>query len=875
MFSMLLATTPASFVFAEDPTSSASTTTSPVENSSSPSGDATITTGDAVSVTDAVNVVNTTATNPSTTPEQTSGESLPASEQGQAQNSESSATTTPTTVSADILNEAEVLNNASGTASTGDNSATSNSGDATVSTGNAVSTVNIANVVNTTIFNSQGFILLLNGLFGEVGTIDTRPLMSGNSNPTIPCGGNCAFFPSSVNLNSSSTASVTNNIIARASTGSNGAEGDNAFIDTGEAFAGVNLVNIANTNITNSSYMVVAFNNLGDWGGDLVLPGKEYWSKFFNPAAPSLNQNSNGGGSSVSVGSENSANVENGVGVVSDTGGNGAETEGGGASIHTGEAVSSSNVVNSVNKNFFGSDSFLVVFRVFGNWTGNVFSAPPGMSWQETEEGLQIMYDEDTANQQISGGTDGSESNNSDSGASISVTNKNDASIKNNVTVYALTGANKAKGDSGAAVATGDAYAAANIVNLANTNIFGRNWILAVFNIFGNWSGNVAFGRPDLWVGTEIMAKPEGVEPGSSVDYKFTIANRGDADASNVILENRFNSRLVSFRGFQAGSTLAGTDPDRFDLGGIPAGAVKEFTYSAQISRDAQYGNTNVANQARVYSYEPDGDTADNADYASLLVHSNILAQDGVTVNFTPEAALSVKKLNNAPFGVNASSTVGYTITIENRGGPAYHAVLEDVLKNEAGEVVGQENFDLGTILPDEEITVNYGTFFNPDAPPGRYTNFAQVKAVGRSPILNPFYGNNADSNIATSSIIILAPDQIPEIPIIVEPPEEIEEAPAITTIDRIIKPPVVEVTNENDLKNLNSNFPPLTPTFPVDFGGPNQLFGGGGGTAIVVTTKPIPLPRGMDLAALILALVGISLNRFYSGGFRNSFASF
>ena len=856
MFSMLLATTPAGFVFADLSSDTVSSTTPT----------ATVTTGDTASVTDVENAVNTSniTDNPQPTTdnqEQTStgevAESLPIS-------TESLASTTPQNTSADIVNEATVSNDVAGLASTGENSSVSNDGNASIETGTAVSVVNVANVVNTTIFDSQGFILLLNSLFGEVGTIDTRLFMSGNSDSTIPCGGNCSFFPSQTSLNASSTASITNNIIARANTGGNEAEGDNAFVGTGDAFAGVNLVNIANTNITNSSYMLVAFNNFGDWGGDLVLPGKDFWSKFFNPRAPSLNQNGDGQGASVSVNNENSANVENGVDTVADTGGN--EAEGDSASVDTGNAVSSTNVVNQVNKNLFGSDSFLVVFRVFGNWTGNVFSAPPGMSWTESEGGLQIMYDEEAAatgyESEDDSGEGGSSGGEGGGPSSVSVRNNNRADIKNNVQVFALTGANKAQGDSGAEVETGNAYAGANIVNLANTNIFGRNWILAIFNIFGDWSGDVAFGRPDLWVGTEIERRPEGFTSGSPVEFKFTVANLGDADATNVYLNLGLNNdKLAYFHGANYRHNRNNREIARYYLGNIPAGEFREFNQMALV-RDVPYGGAQLVSTAEVTSYEPDGSFFNNTDIAGFGLYSDFReAVQGVQINYEFDPKLSVSKLNNAPFGVYASSTVGYTIVVENKGGPAYYAILKDVLKNEAGEAVGEQTWDLGTVLPNEEITVNYGTFFNPNAPPGKYTNFAEVKAVGRSSVLEPFYGNHVSSGVATSSIVMLAPDEVPEIPADVILPEP-EEAPATTTIDRVIKP-APQTPLSGGMSKKPSPFPALLPQAlppsPPVHGSPLS----GLEAAVIVGAKPLKLPKDLSLAALLIALAGVSLNRF------------
>jgi hypothetical protein len=815
---VLLANTPVGFVLAQNSDSASSTPAAIVD------------TGDAAAVTEVENAVNTNLV-------ETAGAS-------------------PAIITVSAENEATTTTDVLAEAVTGDNRASGNQ--AGVNTGNAVAVVNLTNVVNTNIFDSQGFILLLNSLFGDTGTIDTRKFIGGGA-AAADCGENCSLF-TATKINATSTAKIANNIVVRADSGGNAAKGEKASITTGDAFAGVNLINLANTNIIDSNYMVVAFNGFGGWGGDLVLPGKDFWSNFTEGGA---------GWRSASLSVKNQAAVENQVAVEANTGGN--DATGDNSFIQTGRAAAAVNIVNSVNGNFFNQDSLFMVFRVFGNWSGTVFSAPPGITWSEGENGIQIKYDEAAAEEAVGGDC-------GDCAGALTAEINNNAGIQNNVSVFALTGANKVDGDA-AAVRTGDAFAGTNIINLANNNIFGRNWILAVFNIFGDWSGNVAFGRPDLWVGTEIESTPSGVEAGSSVNYKFTVANRGDADATNVILENRFSNRLLSFKPFLAGQTLAPEGPERFYLGNIPAGAVRKFTFTAHVSREAQYGQTNTINIARVYAYEPDQDDGDNIDYARLTIVNNHLVENGAIIDWTPDAALSIKKWNNRPFGIYASSTVGYTVVIENKGGPAYHAVLEDLLKNEEGEEVAFNTWDLGTILPHEEITVNYSTFFNKDTPPGKYTNYARVRAVGRHPSLNPFYGNFADTETVTSVVKVLAPTE----ELVAAAPESILETPeetlATTTIDRLIyvvtAPAVVQpiappTTPKSFADKKLSPFPPLLPqALPPSPPITSQFFDNWDFTVMVGARRPFKLPKDFGLAALLVALIGISLNRFQPVDFR------
>ncbi len=720
-------------------------------SSTTPAEPAVVETGDAVSQTQADNEINTNITD----------------------------TAAAATTTIENENSADIKNNATTTADTGNNEANNNgSGGAAINTGNAYATANIVNVANTNILNSEGMLLFLNNFFGSLGTVDLRRLnlgffgLSGGTSPESQnsedqttndgsegcslseCGG-------SETVNNTNTASITNNVVVRSSTGGNTANGNagGADINTGNAYAAANVVNVANTNISDSKYLVLVLNNFGDWNNDMVFPGKNFFSQLF-----SNNKNGTNGGGGIKVNNDNEADIKNNVSVSGDTGNNEANGNAGNSEINTGNAYAAANVENNVNTNVFGGIPFIVSFRIHGNWSGNVFSAPKGISWRQTPSGIQLfggeeiseMLDDPSSTPRIHSTGDSSPEI---GGPATEINNTNKAKITNNIKVLALTGDNRINGGGKASINTGNAYAAANVLNISNTNIIGRNWIWAIINIFGDWKGNIAFGRPDLWIGGRAEVDRDPVGPGSKITYHFTITNNGDADATGVSIIDKFDPKLLSFDGFNFGGGKA-----FWNIGTVAAGDTKDISYSATVDSNLAYGETDIDSTIKVESAETDNNEEDNTDFITVTAFRQQRRQmTGTRVILTPDPVLRITKTNDATDRLTASSTVDYKIIIKNSGGPAYHSVLFDTLRNEQGRIINRQSWNLDEIHNNEEITVNYSLFFNASTTPGTYTNYARVKAVGRHPSLDPFYGWFANSPVASSTIEIME-DKTPNI---------------------------------------------------------------------------------------------------------------
>ena len=605
------------------------------------------------------------------------------------------------TLTASATNTATIDNFATSTAETGDNTIT-DATDATIITGDGYAVANVVNLVNTNILNSDGLIQFFTAL--GLSSLDVRNLFSvfetETSQSTTPCvPGVCGDGGFVNESNTDNTATINNTVIVRASTGENNIEGTGeGSITTGDAYAAANIFNLANTNIVDSNYLLVSINNLGSLDGDIILPNADLLNKLFAGSGVS-------GGTSAN--NNNTADIDNNVEVGAETGLNSNE----GGDVTTGDASASGNITNQVNQNLIGGDSFLILIRVHGSWSGEIFGLPNNMLWSETPQGITVY----NAPAEGEAGAD----------ANYTTNNTNQATIQNNVSVFALTGDNKIEGTASGNINTGNAYAAANITNLANLNILSQNWALLIFDIFGDWGGNIAFGRPDLWVGVEATSADNPIMPGSEVKYTYTVSNLGDTTASDVVLNNVFAAPHLNFLD-NPGELLAdGKKQSSWEIGSIPAGATREVSYIATVGTDLPPSNiTTIPLTVSAEATENEDVVDNNSD--TIVIEAGVIRRSGGGSNTTKPAEISVSKQVAFP-NTTVPATMDYTVTVENSGGPLYNAVLSDILRNEAGELIHEEFWELGTVAADELITVTYTIEYSSSTEPGVYTNSVQV----------------------------------------------------------------------------------------------------------------------------------------------------
>ena len=688
------------------------------------------------------------------------------------------------TFNATGTNEGISENKGKSEAITGENTAIA-ANSARIKTGAAVAVFNVANIINTSVVNSDGIIYLGNKILKGGESLDLtsnffpdpeKHKLGKNVCDLMSCAAEDIVY----NFSQENTADIKNDIDVTALTGKNLADGYNTIsdIETGDAFAGANVMNVANTNIVDSNYQLLTFNAIGDLDGDLILPTEDLFMAYF--AQPNgVNQVEHARDAKLSVNNTNIADdVTNNLNSYGDTGKNEATTSLD-SNIQTGMAHTESNILNKINENSFGGDIFELRIRIHGVWDGEVVGLPAGLSWEYTDDGIRIYNEnaEIAASPNLGYDIDSYNAN---------ITDRNEVTLQNNLNLSAITGQNEVLGLYGN-IKTGDAFASANVMNIANTNVIGANWTYAVVNILGDLKGNISFAAPtNLSLSGSVTSETNPLAPGTPLTYKYTVTNNSSVPALDVSIEQTLINAFAN-----------GTETEQNkSVGDIEPHGTRQIEFSATIDPALEVGTSSVIAHATVrtqsggdtdfndnvlilqndfhYSTsttteDPGGDQGTDDDTASTTpedenvvvpppVNNPVVTSGGGggggggggfssseytktdmkrdAVDVDPNKPPLITITKTAKVGksstIKAGDSVDYVITVNNRGGQAYDATVYDVLSNPIGAKLNSQDWELGTIKAGEEIKLTYTTKYDQNTPSGIYSNTASIVAYAK-----------------------------------------------------------------------------------------------------------------------------------------------
>lgn len=395
------------------------------------------------------------------------------------------ATPTPSPTPAEATDSAalktdgeEPENNTQNSGKNNENNNSEASSSATIDTGDAIAEADVVTMANTNTANSQTDFDVQNIYGDEVGDIIlVDPATAPDLNVLL--------------LDQQNTATVTNYIMVYANSGWNLVAGGLGDIQTGAAYATVNVFNFINANLANSHLSFVIINIFGNLTGNIVLPEPDELTLLLNGTASS------------NITQTNNAEIYNSVSTTATTGSNSVGGEG---QIQTGDAYATTNVVNYANSNMVGSSFYHLIINNFGYWDGQ-FIGWGGLAPEDPHYG-QMVFDAGSLTgltSLLAGGQ---------------LTQQNDASIENVITATANTGNNQVQEDG--SIKTGNAFSTVNLLNFINTNWSNVRGFFGMINIFGRFTGNI--GGADHF----IVEKSEPViENSSNSDQEETKAPGG------------------------------------------------------------------------------------------------------------------------------------------------------------------------------------------------------------------------------------------------------------------------------------------------------------------------------------------------------------
>lgn len=313
-------------------------------------------------------------------------------------------------------NNAQLTNNVSSTANTGDNNVEGKRSE--IQTGDASAETNVFNLVNTNLVGNEWFFSIINlfkeqngdlilpyelqYLLGDAAnnggnvTAINQDTGENSQNQAIACS------VDSTTINNNNQADIDNNINVSSNTGNNTIVSEDGSIKTGNAQSLVDLLNVVNTNIYGSRWLLLQINNFGNWSGDVLgwwgnkitIGNTTYiWIKLpdgFQPTnqadTTAVNQDTGENSqnqaiatqtTSLEVVNNNTACVTNNINVEANTGNN--QIEGKHSEINTGNASAVANVSNVVNTNIIGNNWFFGVINIFGDFFGNIIFPRPDL----------------------------------------------------------------------------------------------------------------------------------------------------------------------------------------------------------------------------------------------------------------------------------------------------------------------------------------------------------------------------------------------------------------------------------------------------------------------------------------------------------------
>lgn len=502
------------------------------------------------------------------------------------------------------------------------------------------------------------------------------------------------------NINS---AEITNSADANSQTGENSIQGAaSAGITTGDAAALAEIINIINRNLVGDNWVFSMINVLGEWSGNLIVPGEGL-----------LNIANGSQDTSLEVINKNTANVSNEAVSEAQTGNN-IITNANSAGIQTGDALSYSNVINVINTNIVKNNWFFLMINNAGSWVGNV------LNWNFENNVFSNIFEYDFGIDGLSKIADGI-------GGILRVKNTNNAQVENSASAAASTGNNSIYDSDSAEIKTGNATAISHILNFINTNMVGNNWFFGIVNVFGSWKGNLEFAYPDLAI--DFSDNKNDAAPGETVEFLVNVQNNGEAPCDDAKIMISLPDEIEYL------SDTSGTRPVSqnggliWNLPGIENNGSASFKVKAKITETLAPGNYIITSAAGVTTSTKEVELGNNSTSDTTKVSVLNLLEGSGLENNNLNTHLSITRSVDKSGRLNPGELVKHTFFITNKSDvPLYNVVLEDIMKDENGADLTIYQWEIGDMQKGQKIMVDYTLQVNNIGRPVTFVYEAQAR---------------------------------------------------------------------------------------------------------------------------------------------------
>ena len=293
---------------------------------------------------------------------------------------------------------------------------------------------------------------------------------------------------------------------------------------TGDASAVANIMNVVNSTVTTGDNQKVATftkDIMGDVKGDIVLYPLLLKAMLEGKASQS---------SSATVNATSDLGINNDVNLVAKSGDATVDSNTAAGDATTGSATAMANVVNILNSMIAAQDSFIGTINIYGSLEGDILIAPDFIP--------QMLAN-----------------NGGDTGGDLKVSNQDTATIVNNISAVAESGAASVFGNTaGGDATTGDASSNVVIFNVTGHEIIAKNSLLVFVNVLGKWVGMIV----DAPAGSTAAMIGSDVTQNTKHEPDLTINSQSTHGITNTIALNAQSGDAVVSNNTMAGNAVSG-----------------------------------------------------------------------------------------------------------------------------------------------------------------------------------------------------------------------------------------------------------------------------------------------------------------------------